>query len=425
MEFDFFSYGVCLVEILTFHVLFRIIDGRRFNLLNYIVSYAVIALGAIAVTFLYRLSYAVLLVNYLVIFIGFAVGFRRKFTETLFNSLLVFLVFLYLQIITLTYTPMSMLGTNWGNLFADSTILIAVLIFNIFAWKFHFAEAYKNNFKLVWIVLASLCVPTVIICQYIAATFTASTRQTIIILVLLQFVYLLAIIALASVIKHRNKAHLLSQTNKHIDELNSHLDESRKSMHDFNKHIKYLHNMVMTSSSDETLQNNVDAYCKDLFDYYNDEEILLQLDDPIYRALLYGRRNQAKQNSIDFILDATPVLPKFPVESFKFVEIFDNLMDNAFEHVSMLTENKWIKVALNFEDLGDSQRHTLIIQNPCQDTDISLILKNKPYTTKGGKHMGLGLKKVAKLVKDAGGIFLISCDNNVFAVSIVFTENNI
>lgn len=421
MHFDVFNYCICLIEMLSISLFFCIIDNQKFYLLRFLLSYSILALGSILITFIDGVSYSILLLNFAIIFVGFEVGYRRSLKDTFFNALFSFLMLLYLQSITLLVIPGELLGTNWGNLMGDSFIIAVAIILNILSRKFHWAENYKNNLKLVWIFLTSLCLPTILISQYLATQLLDSSWQTITIFTLLQLVYLSVVVALFSILQHRTNSTRLKQTQKYIDDLNNHLEDSRKSMHDFNKHIRYLHNTVMLSSADNELRQNVDLYCKELINTYDEEEILLQLDDPILRALLYGRRTQAVRNGIDFVLDAAPVLPQFPMENFRLVEMFDNLMDNAFESVMQLsTSNKWIRVTLNCERYGTQLRHTLSIENPCENTDISSIVNEGAYTSKGGNHMGLGLKKVTRLVNDTGGNIFLSVDNSVFSVKVVY-----
>lgn len=422
MIFDTFNFIICLLEAFNFLLFIRIIDDSSFKIIDYAIAYGVLLLGSMVVVFIDTISSSVLIVNFLLLFVAVWVGFKKSIKETLFNALFAFLLLLYLQSFTIVLIPLNMLGKNLGNLLGDSFVLIVSLSLCILSNKYKWARYYRKNTKIVWELLAFLCIPEIVIVQHLARNFNDSSRQTIIILVLLQIIYIIAIISIFSVVSHRSNYVKFLQTQKHINDLDKLLDSSRKSIHDFNKHIKYIHNFVMTNSNDNNLKTEIDDYCKNLVNIYDDEEILLQLDSPIFRALLYGRRTQAVKNQIEFVLDATPVLPKFPMENFKLVEVFDNLMDNAFECVIGLKNitDKWIKVSLSFEQKDTFAYHKLTIYNPYEEVDISRIINSKTYTSKGSSHMGIGLKKVAQLVDDTGGTLLISTDNNIFSVSIIY-----
>ena len=177
----------------------------------------------------------------------------------------------------------------------------------------------------------------------------------------------------------------------------------------------------MAEDKTDILKEEVETYCSELFSYTNEKEILLQLDNPIFRALLYGRRSQANNNHIDLKIDATEILPEFPVKNYQMVEIFDNLMDNAFECVETLQNNRWITVMLQCERKNNgSYQNVLCIENPYENIDIEAFSKHAHYTTKGGDHKGIGLHKVEQLVSATGGKLVISFHNHVFSTKIVY-----
>ena len=424
MNFDIFHFVICLLECATMLLFVSAINDTKSRKKDYIVTYILMSTGSIVITFIDNLSYPLLIINFLILFLSFCVGFRKSLKENFFNALFSFLLLLYFQSLTIIFLPIKLIVKNAGNILGDSLIFIISLLLSIFSSKYRWAEHYRKNINIVWTLLGTLCIPEIVIAQYFAIQYTDSSRQTIIIIVLLQIVYVTSIISVLSIINHRSNYNKFLQTQKHIEALDRHLDFSRQSIHDFNKHIRYIHNLVITNSDNDSLKNEVDAYCKKLMTVYDDEEILLQLDSPIFRALLYGRRSQATKNGIEFILDATPILPNFPIENFKLVEIFDNLIDNAFECVEKLqSSNKWIKVSLAFEQKDIYTYHKLIVQNPYDEIDISKILNSKAYTTKGKSHMGVGINKVSRLVSDTGGDLIISTDNNIFSVSIIYKAN--
>jgi sensor histidine kinase regulating citrate/malate metabolism len=152
--------------------------------------------------------------------------------------------------------------------------------------------------------------------------------------------------------------------------------------------------------------------------------VLLHLDDPVLRALLYGRKTEAKNKNIAFHLDAdTAVLPNFPLESHQIVEVFDNLLDNAFECTETLSEQRWIRVLLICQKLQSGQfENVFCVQNPYETLNIHAITSKKNFSSKGASHKGIGLKTVDRIVSGTGGKFIISCDNNIFTAKIVYWD---
>ena len=64
----------------------------------------------------------------------------------------------------------------------------------------------------------------------------------------------------------------------------------------------------------------------------------------------------------------------------------------------------------------DEQNNTIMIEN----VSMSAILSSSAYTSKGGKHSGLGLKKVSNIIGEAGGNLVLPFDDDVFCVKAVF-----
>lgn len=236
---------------------------------------------------------------------------------------------------------------------------------------------------------------------------------------------LMVTVMLAAVgVRHWQEYRQLKETQQHIEGLNAVLDDSKRSIHDFHKHIRHLQHLVAvhTQTGDiATLEREVDSYCRELLEHSEKEEMLLHLDDLTLRALLYGRRTQAKAANIAFILDASAELPHFPVKNYQLVEIVDNLMDNAFDCVAALSEERFIRVVLSCESIAPGVcRHTLCIQNPYDNIDMDRILSGMRFTSKAGDHQGIGLDKVGKLVRDTGGQLVLSHEDHIFTARVCY-----
>ncbi len=235
-----------------------------------------------------------------------------------------------------------------------------------------------------------------------------------------------AIGILAWVIHNDQERARRRHTADRMTDLNRFIDESRQNTHDFNKHIRYLRNAVNVYSEQrdfDGLIKDVNAYCEELLERSEKDEILLHLDDPVLRVLLYGRRAQASAAGIPFILDATPLLPHFPVKNYELVEMVDNLMNNAFDGVDMAQGERFIRVILSCEKETDAAyRHMLCIQNPCSPPNMNELLSGKRYTTKSGAHQGVGLAKVNRLTATTGGKLILGYEDGIFSAKIVYIE---
>ena len=96
-------------------------------------------------------------------------------------------------------------------------------------------------------------------------------------------------------------------------------------------------------------------------------------------------------------------------------------MDNAFECVETMNDNRWIRVVLHCEQMGDGHcLNVLCIQNPYETLDFEALVNQNGYTSKGKTHQGIGLRKVEMLVSATGGQLILGHEKQVFSVKIQY-----
>ena len=200
------------------------------------------------------------------------------------------------------------------------------------------------------------------------------------------------------------------------------MDSARVRAHDYNKHLNYLHDLVMTEKDPEKLRQEVQVYYQDLQIENQLNDILLHMENPLFRALLYGQANQAQKQGIQLKISATPRLPEFPLPEYRLVEIFQNLMDNAMDAVRDLEpERRYIGVRLSCEGENGRTMHRLVIENPIPDQMPSIVqMTQKNFTTKGEHHQGLGLYQVSKLVNKYDGDLMLEDQDGMIRVEVTF-----
>ena len=350
----------------------------------------------------------------------YLIGFHSiPWKENLLSLAFGYASLLFLQVPLLCFLPQELLGTQWGNLLVNIIVLSCAVILNALNSRFHFSDIIHQYKPMTYYALGCLFLPELVFAQLFMISVVHNRSVSMIIILLLQALYLSVIIAVMLIWQHRLGQKELHATQKYISALNDHLNVSRQQAHDFHKHLLYFRQTANTIPDIEELKNSINSYCDDLIESYDDTSILLQLDSPIFRALLYGRQTQAAQNGIQLYLNASPLLPDFPLKSYQLVTVFDNLVDNAFECVTEMPEEKrWIRITL--EAAASTDR--LIIENPYETLDISTLINEKHFTSKAGNHQGIGLQTVSEIIERTGGKFVISNQNHVFAAKVIYNH---
>lgn len=358
----------------------------------------------------------------LLLIMGVLALFFRGFpvTFTMMHTFFAVTVTEYFKLLFRCFVP-----SEWNDwlevLLVDGSVIVCVLLIRwiIRRQKLDF-QYYEHRIK-CWIATAVLGIPVIILAQYIQ-----SSEQSIGTLpgmfMLLHFLMLCLMVGLAIFYRGRQESQKIAANERYLQSMEAYVDSARIRAHDYRKHLNYLTNLVMTQDDLSALRQEVQSYCQDLQVENQLNDILLHLDNPLLRALLYGQSNEAQKAGVLFRVSATPQLPEFPIREYKLVEIFQNLMDNAMDAVrTQSRERKWIGVRLEClkEDRTLIQR--MIVENPIPDGMPSIAqMTEKNFTTKEGQHQGLGLYQVARLTARSGGELLLEDQDGIFRVEIIF-----
>ncbi len=417
----------CCIEYTVLLVFWSSLNSKPVKPWNYVVTFLGGVCCSVIASFIDSFLFSVLPINFLMIFAFFLIGFRETTVKNVFwNIFISYSLLIFLQVVAISVTPITLLGSQLFNFIGNGCVLAVAGLFYIISGKLRFKDYYSKNQGQVRLFFIILCIPEMITAQFFASVLSTTNKIIVLLVLLLQLLYATALLLAFSIINRKNERQQYANTIRHMDTLNDVLNSFKRDTHDFNKHIRYLQNIVETRTEEEKvaeLREEVTAYCKDLLEYSHEKELLLQLGDPTFRALLYGRRSQAEQKGIRFFIEASAVLPDFPVKTYQLVEIFDNLIDNAFECVETLSDNRWIRVILHHEQTEDGKGiHILCIQNPYETLDFETLVNQSDYTSKGGSHRGIGLHKVEMLVSASGGRLILGHDEQIFSVKIQYTD---
>ncbi|MBP3434775.1 MAG: GHKL domain-containing protein [Clostridia bacterium] len=430
MEFNIAAYLNCMLESIIVLLLWDLLNKTKFRWFNYLTGYIFLCVICVLVTFIDSVSYVILPINFSLILISmYGAFYKCGLKHVLLHSTFAFMSLLYIQSILLCLIPTAILGSQFGNFVVNGITMLVAVVLSCVSRRYRWAAHYERHKKAAWGFILALLIPETVIMQLFAATMVSGSSPVLIILVLLQMLYIVSLLLLFFLLYRRIERQQLKDTQKNIASLNEYLDDFRKSAHDFNKHMRHVCSVVSTQSNQPELIEAVNSYCGEVLHFSEKEELLLQLDDPALRALIYSRQIQAKTEKIEFLLNASTRRPAFPLKNYQLVEVFDNLLDNAFECVREMQKDRWVNVSLQVLPTDDGHvQYIFCVQNPYDTLDFHSLINEKQYTTKQGNHAGIGLPKVTKIVSASGGRLVLSHENSIFTAKVVYeatadTEN--
>ena len=428
MKFYILNIANCCIENLVLLWLFAALSPKKPIKINSLFTYVLLVLCSLVFTYVDSFLFSILPLNFSLVFCCFLLTHRYlSVKERFWNALISYLLLIYFQVIFVCVFPNKYVGTHTGNFLVNGTTLLCTIIFSILSKNLELRKYYIAHHTTFRIFFIALCLPEFITVQFFVSLLSSAPKLIMLCLLLLQFLYVSLLVVIFLIFNRKQEQLQYNATKQHMDHLNQALDDARRTAHDFNKHIRYLQNTIaihLEQQQYSELQENVDNYCNNLLQRSRKDEILLQLDDPTLRALLYGRKTEARSKDIQFYLDAdTTLLPSFPLDSHQIVEVFDNLMDNAFECAENLSDHRWIRVVLICQktDSGKYQ-NVFCVQNPYEHLDFTSVTNEKNYTSKGSSHKGVGLKTVAKIVSETQGQLFLSNENNIFTAKVIYWD---
>lgn len=428
MNFYVLNIANCCIENLVLLWLFASFSTKKPIKINFLFTYVLLTVCSFVFTYVDSFLFSILPLNFCLVFCCFFLTHRYlSARERFWNTLIAYLLLIYFQVIFVCIFPDKYVGTHTGNFLVNGTTLFCAILFSLLSKRLGLQKYYTSHRTTFRIFFIALCLPEFITVQFFVSLLSSAPKLIMLCLLLLQFLYVSLLVVIFLIFIRKQEQLQYNTTKQHIDHLNQALDDAKRTAHDFNKHIRYLQNTItihLEQQQYSQLQENIDDYCNSLLQRNRKDEILLHLDDPILRALLYGRKTEAKSKNIDFHLDAnTTLLPSFPLDNHQIVEVFDNLMDNAFECAETLSNHRWIRVVLTCQktDSGKFQ-NVFCVQNPYENLDFAAVTSEKNFSSKGVSHKGVGLKTVAKIVSETQGQLILSDENNIFTAKIVYWD---
>lgn len=217
---------------------------------------------------------------------------------------------------------------------------------------------------------------------------------------------------LAKTYWEKQERELVKQQNKYYENqleiINASLKNSSILRHDMKNHLRVIFADIKNGNI-----NDAQQHITDITDAYNAGNEIIRTGYPAIDSIVNFKLQNAKQDGIK--INASSTLPQgLNISSFDSTVILGNLIDNALQAVSLVTENKFIDLVLHY-----SKGILLIkIANPFVN-EIKKSGDNVITTKKDKENHGYGLASVKETVEKYNGTVEINPSDNIFTVKVV------
>ncbi|MGE4284823.1 MAG: sensor histidine kinase [Clostridia bacterium] len=202
----------------------------------------------------------------------------------------------------------------------------------------------------------------------------------------------------------------------HLQQVESLIKTLHSQKHEYTRHIQTIQAMLYLGEFD-----NAKTYMNGVVQDYRHTGSMIHTDNPALTALLNSKSEVAANKNIVFDFAIKCDLSKLNIPPWDLTSILGNLMDNAFEAVLEVRNNRRVGLEIKFEE---GQYIIYVYNNGTKlaDTHITNIFE-AGFSTKDSEARGYGLYIVKKLVdKYQGKIKVVNDERTAFIVYLPCRE---
>ncbi len=193
----------------------------------------------------------------------------------------------------------------------------------------------------------------------------------------------------------------------HYVELDEKYEETRKLLHDIKKHF----DIINTLKQDEKVYD----YSQNLLDTVERIQSGFKCTNRILNVIINQKSKEAESKGINVELNVMDIMFEY-IDDIDITGIFANLWDNAIEACQKCDDSAR-KIAVSI--LKSNGLDMIIFTNSYN----GLVKKNNGKIISSKKsHDGLGLEIISNTVKKYDGTILITSDNDIFGIKIIFNR---
>ncbi|WP_458414959.1 sensor histidine kinase [Schinkia sp. CFF1] len=192
-----------------------------------------------------------------------------------------------------------------------------------------------------------------------------------------------------------------------IDELEKMIDQWRSYRHDFHNHIEVLYILMEEEKYDEAKQYMTNYHNKVI-----ESQNFFPFKQPAVQALLKAKTLQAAEKGIQITVKSEEMFVFPQMKSYDVVLILGNINDNAIDALHD-SDQPLKQIEISYKKVLNISLLEITNNGPMIPPELKEKIFTKGSSTKlDGKHQGLGLPTVKKIVESYNGEISVQSDEN-------------
>ncbi len=394
-------------------------EKRIFEIISYMV-YFLVSSYVHLVIHIPIITFTTNIIAFFLLTFNYKANFKRRVISTIYMYVILMTVELVMVVLT-GYIDLSVFSVD-----SQYSSIAGIMSIKLFSYIIVLIiQNYKNIKKGIdvpnsyWLSLFIIPFGTLYVTFLILESNNLSNYRIVIsvsILLIINIVAFYLYDVLNSVYEDKIEKALLKQQNNYYHKQFEIMDNSYKNMksvrHDIKNHLSIIESYINKNDTEKAIN-----YIQNILNSSYGEQELARSGNFDFDSILNYKLQNAKSKGIEIIVEAK-IPQKINIESFDIAIIIGNLLDNAFEAVSKLSNDKKIKVRLNY------RKNTLYIHvNNTFDGAVFYEDNQIISTHKDKENHGIGLKNIEKAIKKYNGTMEINHTNNNFTVDIFLYIN--
>ena len=394
-------------------------EKRMFEIIFYMVYFLVSSYVHLGIH-IPIITFTTNIIAFFLLTFNYKANFKRRVISTIYMYVILMTVELVMVVLT-GYIDLSVFSVD-----SQYSSIAGIMSIKLFSYIIVLIiQNYKNIKKGIdvpnsyWLSLFIIPFGTLYVTFLILESNNLSNYRIVIsvsILLIINIVAFYLYDVLNSVYEDKIEKALLKQQNNYYHKQFEIMDNSYKNMksvrHDIKNHLSIIESYIYKKNTEKAIN-----YIQNILNSSYGEQELARSGNFDFDSILNYKLQNAKSKGIEVIVEAK-IPQKINIESFDIAIIIGNLLDNAFEAVSKLSNDKKIKVRLNY------RKNTLYIHvNNTFDGAVFYEDDQIISTHKDKENHGIGLKNIEKAIKKYNGTMEINHTNNNFTVDIFLYIN--
>jgi len=216
----------------------------------------------------------------------------------------------------------------------------------------------------------------------------------------------------------RNKAYAVQ--NEMRNTLEQMMSDMRMHQHEYKNHLTTITGIIDTNEPEEAVRLSR-QFLNDVYEFEALDTDIFDVDRDIIRAVLFMKRNEAKEKGYDFSYAFNASFLETRILDYELQMLINNLVNNAFEAISDL-KDRHVNIEFGYED--ETEKHYVLTKNTGSNIDPALFEKftDKNFSTKSKqpKERGIGLFSIKNIVKKYKGNVEIYLDQSDIVIKASF-----